>query len=49
MACGEEAFACVAFSEERFVFLTKLVPEFVKMLVVRSMDDMAEPVELYQQ
>ena len=47
MACGEEAFACVAFSEEGLVFLAKLIPEFVEMLVVRAMDDMTEPIELY--
>ena len=49
VACGEEAFACVTFSEEGLVFLAKLVPEFVEMLVVRTMDDMTEPIELYQQ
>ena len=47
MACGEETFACVAFSEEGLVFLAKLIPEFVEMLVVRAMDDMTEPIELY--
>ena len=47
MACGEETFACVAFPEERLVFLAKLIPEFVEMLVVRAMNDMTEPIELY--
>ena len=46
MACGEETFACVAFSEEGLVFLAKLIPEFVEMLVVRAMDDMTESIEL---
>ncbi len=47
VACGEEAFACVAFSKEGLVFLAKLIPEFVEMLVVRAMDDMTEPTKLY--
>ena len=49
VALGEEAFACVAFSEEGLVFLAKLIPEFMKMLVMRTMDDMTEPKKLYQQ
>lgn len=47
MACGEETFACVSFSEEGLMFLAKLIPELVKMLVMRAMDDMTEPIELY--
>ena len=47
MARGEETLACVAFSEEGLVFLAKLIPKFVEMLVMRAMDDMTEPIELY--
>ena len=49
VACGEEAFACVAFSEEGLVFLAKLIPEFVEMLIMRAMDDMTESIQVYQQ
>ena len=49
VALREEAFACVAFSEEGLVFLAKLIPEFMEMLVMRTMDDMTEPKKLYQQ
>ena len=41
VACGEEAFACVAFAEEGFVLGTELVPEGVERFVVGSVDDVA--------
>lgn len=47
MACGEETFSCVAFSDQGLVFLTELIPKFVEVLVVRAMNDMTEPIELY--
>ena len=41
VAGGEEAFACVAFSQEGFVFGAEGVPEGVEGFVVGSVDDMA--------
>lgn len=41
VACGKEAFACIAFAKEGFVLGTELVPEGVEGFVVRAVDDVA--------
>jgi len=41
VACGEEAFAGVAFAEEGLVLGAELVPEGVEWFIVRAVDDVA--------
>ena len=41
VACGEKTFACVAFTEERFVLGAEKVPERVEGFVVGTVDDVA--------
>lgn len=43
VACGEEAFACIAFANKLVVLVAELVPEVVEGFVVGSEDDVAEP------
>lgn len=45
LALRKEAFTGVSLANEGFVFVSKLVPEFVEMFVVRAVDNMTKPVD----
>jgi hypothetical protein len=45
VAIGQESFACIAFVEEALPFITQLVPEGVKLGVVRSVYNVAQLVQ----
>lgn len=47
MSFGEEAFACVAFPEKGFVFISEFVPEFVEVGVVRAWKYVSEKILAY--
>jgi hypothetical protein len=36
MTVGQEAFPCVSFRDETFIFFSKLVPECVKLSIMRA-------------
>jgi hypothetical protein len=42
MAIGQKSFACVAFVEEALPFIAQLVPEGVKLGVMRSVYNVAQ-------
>jgi len=44
VALGEEAFSCVTLSDQMFVLFAKLIPEGVKGLIVRAMNNMTESI-----
>ncbi len=39
----QEAFACVAFSDELVVFVAELVPEFVEVFIMGAVNYVGEP------